>query len=122
MGSPLSLSQSITLGIASNTEMVMPKRMGRGGFRLDGEDVGALVRWIAHDAVIYPGNSGGPLISMKTGRVIGINTTRINNRHCLARRSHFVVLALDAAARIHHLLNHLRAHVLDRDRRRRRGD
>lgn len=72
MGSPLSLSQSITLGIASNTEMVMPKRMGRGGFRLDGEDVGALVRWIAHDAVIYPGNSGGPLVNM-AGEIIGIN-------------------------------------------------
>ena len=60
MGSPYSLSQSVTLGIASNTEMVLLRRMGYGAFRQDGEDVGTLVRWIAHDAVIYPGNSGGP--------------------------------------------------------------
>ncbi len=72
MGSPYSLSQSVTLGIASNTEMVLPRRMGYGGFRQDGEDVGTLVRWIAHDAVIYPGNSGGPLVNM-SGEIIGIN-------------------------------------------------
>ena len=45
MGSPMALSQSVTLGILSNTEMVMPRFFGpRGQFRLDGEDVGALVR------------------------------------------------------------------------------
>ncbi len=72
MGSPLSLSQSVTSGIVSNTEMVMPRRMGFGSFELDGEDVGTLVRWIAHDAVIYPGNSGGPLVNL-AGDIIGIN-------------------------------------------------
>lgn len=72
MGSPWALSQSVTLGIVSNTEMVMPRRMGFGNFKLDGEDVGSLVRWIAHDAVIYGGNSGGPLIDMN-GKIIGIN-------------------------------------------------
>ena len=72
MGSPLSLSQSVTLGIVSNTETVLSRRMGFGSFRQDGEDVGALVRWIAHDAVIYPGNSGGPLVNM-SGEIIGIN-------------------------------------------------
>ncbi len=76
MGSPLSLSQSVTLGIVSNTEMVLPRRMGFGRFRLDGEDVGTLVRWIAHDAVIYPGNSGGPLVNM-SGEIIGINEISI---------------------------------------------
>ncbi|MEX2016707.1 MAG: trypsin-like peptidase domain-containing protein, partial [Candidatus Hydrogenedentales bacterium] len=42
MGSPLALSQSVTLGIVSNTEMVMPRRMF-GRLEQDGEDVGALV-------------------------------------------------------------------------------
>jgi serine protease Do len=72
MGSPLSISQSVTAGIVSNTEMVMPRRMGYGNFELDGEDVGNLVKWIAHDAVIFPGNSGGPLVNLE-GDIIGIN-------------------------------------------------
>ena len=72
MGSPRSLSQSVTSGIVSNTEMVMPRRMGMGNFELDGEDVGTLVKWIAHDAVIYPGNSGGPLVNLR-GEIVGIN-------------------------------------------------
>lgn len=32
--------------------------------------------WIIHDAKISSGNSGGPLISLKTGRVLGINTAK----------------------------------------------
>jgi serine protease Do len=73
MGSPMALSQSVTLGILSNTEMVMPRFFGGSdGFRLDGESVGALVRWFAHDAAIYGGNSGGPLVNLK-GEIIGIN-------------------------------------------------
>ena len=51
MGSPMALSQSVTLGIISNTEMVLPRFWGESGrFQLDGEDVGSLVRWIGHDA------------------------------------------------------------------------
>lgn len=73
MGSPRALSQSVTLGIISNTEMIMPDSMRRfGGMQLDGEDVGALVRWLGHDAAIYPGNSGGPLVNLE-GQIIGIN-------------------------------------------------
>src|SRR4051812_6413607 len=73
MGSPMALSQSVTLGILSNLEMIMPKFFGpMGRFRLDGEDVGTLVRWIGHDAAIYPGNSGGPLVNLQ-GDIIGIN-------------------------------------------------
>lgn len=77
MGSPMSLSQSVTLGIVSNNEMVMPSMMGRfGQLTLDGEDVGSLVRWIGHDAQIYGGNSGGPLCNLQ-GEIIGINEISI---------------------------------------------
>jgi serine protease Do len=77
MGSPMSLSQSVTLGIVSNTELVMPDRLSRwGAFTLDGEDVGTLVRWLAHDADIYPGNSGGPLVNLR-GQIIGVNEIKI---------------------------------------------
>jgi len=77
MGSPLALSQSVTLGIVSNTEMIMPEWMNRwGGLEQDGEDVGALVRWLGHDADIYGGNSGGPLVNM-SGEIIGINEIRM---------------------------------------------
>jgi serine protease Do len=73
MGSPMALSQSVTLGIVSNTEMVMPRFWGSyARFRLDGEDVGSLIRWIAHDASIYGGNSGGPLVNLR-GEIVGIN-------------------------------------------------
>jgi serine protease Do len=76
MGSPMALSQSVTLGIISNVEMIMPKLFGTfGRFRLDGEDVGALVRWIGHDAAIYGGNSGGPLVNLN-GEIVGINEIR----------------------------------------------
>lgn len=71
MGSPMAVSQSVTRGIVSNTQMIMPRSMA-GGFRLDGEDVGQIVRWIGHDAVIFHGNSGGPLVNLR-GEIVGIN-------------------------------------------------
>ena len=71
LGSPLALSQSVTLGIVSNPEMVMPRAMS-GGVSLDGEDVGSIVRWIGHDAAIFPGNSGGPLVNL-LGEIVGVN-------------------------------------------------
>ena len=72
MGSPFALSQSVTRGIVSNTEMIMPQIFGPEVMSLDGEDVGAIVRWIGHDASIYPGNSGGPLVNFN-GEIVGIN-------------------------------------------------
>jgi len=78
MGSPVSISQSVTLGIVSNTEMVMPRLFEDYGIRflMDGEDVGSLVRWIAHDAQIFGGNSGGPLVNLN-GEIVGINEISI---------------------------------------------
>ena len=70
MGSPLALAQSVTEGVISNTTMTMPG--GSGILELDGENVGSIVRWIQHDALIMPGNSGGPLISLE-GKIVGIN-------------------------------------------------
>lgn len=76
MGSPAGLSQSVTRGVVANTEMISPG--GAGSFTLDGENVGELVRWIGHDAVIYGGNSGGPLVNLK-GEIIGVNEVGIGS-------------------------------------------
>jgi serine protease Do len=73
MGSPLALSQSVTMGIVSNTEMIMPRLFWPfNQMTLEGEDVGSLVRWIGHDAPIFGGNSGGPLINLR-GEIVGVN-------------------------------------------------
>lgn len=70
MGCPLALSQSVTEGIVSNASLTLPS--WGGDFELDGENVGSIVRWIGHDAEIFPGNSGGPLVSTE-GKIVGIN-------------------------------------------------
>lgn len=76
MGSPLALSRSVSLGIVSNTERVFA-----GGFGSDdsdalefgrGQRTGLFTRWIQHDALISPGNSGGPLVNLR-GEVVGVN-------------------------------------------------
>jgi len=72
MGSPMSLSQSVTLGIVSNVEMIMPRMSWYDRITMDGENVGSLIKWIGHDAAIFGGNSGGPLVDMN-GRIVGIN-------------------------------------------------
>ncbi len=73
LGSPMALSQSVTLGIVSNTELVIPELFWPyNKFTLEGEDVGSIVRWIGHDAAIYGGNSGGPLVNLD-GEIVGIN-------------------------------------------------
>jgi serine protease Do len=73
LGSPLALSQSVTMGIVSNTEMIMPRLFWPfNRMTLEGEDVGSLVRWIGHDAPIFGGNSGGPLVNLR-GEIVGVN-------------------------------------------------
>lgn len=76
MGSPFSLSRSVTLGIVSNTGRVFTR--GFGDEELDemeldsGRSTGTFTRWIQHDALINPGNSGGPLVNMR-GQIVGVN-------------------------------------------------
>ncbi len=72
-GSPLAISQSVTAGIVSNLELVIfNSGANSGAVTLDDEDTGSIVRWIAHDAPIYPGNSGGPLVNAR-GEMVGVN-------------------------------------------------
>jgi serine protease Do len=76
MGSPFSLSRSVTLGIVSNTRRVFGG--GSNGDDIEemeleqGQRTGLFTRWIQHDALINPGNSGGPLVNLK-GEVVGVN-------------------------------------------------
>jgi serine protease Do len=77
MGSPGFLEQSVTKGIVSNTSLVLPERT-IGRMLLRGENVGMLVRWILHDASIFGGNSGGPLVDSR-GNVIGVNEIGVFN-------------------------------------------
>ncbi len=75
VGNPLTLSSSMTLGIVSNADRVFTDFSGNDIDELDieGEVTGLFNQWIQTDALILPGNSGGPLVNMK-GEVIGINT------------------------------------------------
>jgi serine protease Do len=61
IGSPFSLSQTVTAGIVSAKNRTEPG----GGSQFQ--------KFIQTDAAINPGNSGGPLLDM-TGSVIGVNT------------------------------------------------
>ena len=63
MGSPFGLAGSITVGIVGGVDRVL------------GSEVARPVHGILQtDAVVNPGDSGGPLLD-RTGRVVGINTS-----------------------------------------------
>jgi len=69
MGSPLSLSRSVSAGVISTRD-----RYFSPDVRLpSGERTGRYNLWIQTDAAINPGNSGGPLVDLE-GRVVGINS------------------------------------------------
>ncbi len=77
MGAPWGMSHSMSFGIVNSD-----KRLLSNFFEDDadyesvlGRDqpTGSYYRWIQHDAAIAPGNSGGPLVSLK-GEIIGVNT------------------------------------------------
>ncbi len=75
MGNPFALSSSMTLGVVSNTKRVFTDFTGTEVEELDlgeGEKTGLFTRWIQHDALILPGNSGGPLVNLR-GEIVGIN-------------------------------------------------
>ncbi|MBC8103265.1 MAG: PDZ domain-containing protein [Cytophagales bacterium] len=101
MGSPLAFSQSVTSGIVSNTELILPAAtFGDSTMTLDGEDVGSIVRWIGHDAQILPGNSGGPLINL-SGEIIGINEISVGLAGAIpGDLARAVVSQLKAAGRV----------------------
>ena len=63
IGSPFSLSQTVTAGIVSAKNRSIS----------DGPSAHQFQRFIQTDAAINPGNSGGPLLNMK-GEVVGVNT------------------------------------------------
>jgi len=67
MGCPLALSQAVTRGIVASVDLRIPRPI-----ELEGENVGSVVKWIGHDAQIFPGNSGGPLVNLQ-GEMVGIN-------------------------------------------------
>lgn len=77
LGSPGFLSQSATRGVVANPSLVLPEQTA-GRFFLRGENVGTLVRWILHDAQIFGGNSGGPLVNDR-GEIVGINEIGVFN-------------------------------------------
>jgi serine protease Do len=62
IGSPFSLSQTVTAGIVSAKNRTIEEGAGS-----------QFQRFIQTDAAINPGNSGGPLVDMN-GSVIGVNT------------------------------------------------
>ena len=75
LGNPFALSSSVTLGIVSNPRRVFTDFTGSelSDMQLDGgETTGWFTQWIQHDALILPGNSGGPLVNL-AGEVVGIN-------------------------------------------------
>ncbi len=66
IGSPFGLGGTVTLGIVSQKDRMMP---AAGNYLIPGI--------IQVDAAINPGNSGGPLVNMR-GEVVGVNSAVIS--------------------------------------------
>ncbi len=75
MGNPHMLASSLTVGVVSNAKRVFTDFTGTQLEERELEEdekTGMFTRWIQHDALIQPGNSGGPLVNLR-GEVVGIN-------------------------------------------------
>ena len=59
--------------------------------------------WLQTDATINAGNSGGPLISLQTNRVVGINTARLNGKN--VQNTNFAMLSAHACRVLERLSN-----------------
>ena len=68
IGSPFSLSKTVTAGIISGKNRTIDEPAGPGNVATN-----QFQRFIQTDAAINPGNSGGPLVNM-AGEVVGMNT------------------------------------------------
>lgn len=80
VGNPFGLSGSMTEGIVSGLGRILPSSVPQGDLLLRQEDTASFLisNIIQTDAVIYPGNSGGPLLTT-SGEVIGMNTAILSN-------------------------------------------
>ena len=67
IGNPLGLEQTLTRGIVSGVNRILPE-----------SPLSFTLPLIQTDAAINPGNSGGPLLD-RCGKVIGINTTILSD-------------------------------------------
>lgn len=85
IGTPRGLDWSVSRGIVSAVRMFEAARM------------------IQTDAAINHGNSGGPLIDLKSGLVIGVNT--IGVRKDVAEGLNFAVSSEDVSMTFGHILN-----------------
>src|SRR5207248_1583561 len=68
IGNPLMLSSSLTVGVVSNPHRVFTDFTGTQMEEMElepDEKTGMFTRWIQHDALILPGNSGGPLVNLR---------------------------------------------------------
>jgi S1-C subfamily serine protease len=73
IGNPFGLSGSMTNGIISGLDRLIPVYPGSGPFSDTGAPAFSIPNVIQTDAAINPGNSGGPLLNMQ-GEVIGMNS------------------------------------------------
>ena len=68
IGTPKGLEWSVTKGVVSairTNKEIKDKKSPQG------------IRVIQTDAGVNPGNSGGPLVCVKSGRVVGVNTYKM---------------------------------------------